>query len=221
MSLKDYIPAQNRGLRIEGLLIFEIGMDGRCGVDLPAPSSAPDCLDGLRRDAPVGLPGLSEPQVVLHFTRLNQNNSAIDAGIFPLGSCAMKHSPRLNEVLARLPGCTQFHPLQPLSTVQGALGLMDVLARWLKTLCGMPAITLAPAAGAHGELCGNMVSRAALNARGDARKVVLVPASTHGTNPATAAMCGYGVNSIPSNRAAEWIWRPSSRGWATTLPPLC
>ena len=199
MSLKDYTATQHRGLQLEEPLIFEIGMAGRSGVDLPAPALAADRLGGLRREAPVGLPGLSEPQVVRHFTRLSQKNYAIDAGIYPLGSCTMKHNPRLNEALARLPGCAQIHPLQPLSTVQGALNLMDVLARWLKTLCGMPAITLVPAAGAHGELCGTMVIRAALLARGDVRKVVLVPDSAHGTNPATAAMCGYEVESIPSN----------------------
>jgi len=199
MSTMDYVRAQNRGLQIEEPLIFEIGMEGRCGVDLPAPAPAADRLGGLRREGPVGLPGLSEPQVVRHFTRLSQKNYAIDAGIYPLGSCTMKHNPRLNEALARLPGCAQMHPLQPLSTVQGALALMDVLARWLKTLCGMPAITLAPAAGAHGELCGTMVIRAAHKARGDVRQVVLVPDSAHGTNPATAAMCGYEVESIPSN----------------------
>ena len=199
MSSTDYTIARNRGLQIEEPLIFEIGMAGRCGVDLPDPALTADRLGGLWRNAPVGLPGLSEPQVVRHFTRLSQKNYAIDAGIYPLGSCTMKHNPRLNEALARLPGCARIHPLQPVSTVQGALGLMDVLARWLKTLCGMPAITLVPAAGAHGELCGTMVIRAALEARGDVRKVVLVPDSAHGTNPATAAMCGYDVESIPSN----------------------
>jgi glycine dehydrogenase subunit 2 len=199
MSLKDYTPAGNRGLQIEEPLIFESGTEGQCGVDLPDAELMSDRLGGLRRESPVGLPGLSEPQVVRHFTRLSQKNYAIDAGMYPLGSCTMKHNPRLNEALARLPGCAQIHPLQPLSTVQGALSLMDVLARWLKTLCGMPAITLAPAAGAHGELCGTMVIRAALTARGDVRKVVLVPDSAHGTNPATAAMCGYKVEAIPSN----------------------
>lgn len=199
MSPNDYTPARNKGLQIEEPLIFDMGVPERCGVDLPEQSLPADRLGGLKRDASIGLPGLSEPQVVRHFTRLSQKNYAIDAGIYPLGSCTMKHNPRLNEMVARLPGCAQVHPLQPISTVQGSLALMDVLARWLKTLCGMPAITLAPAAGAHGELCGTMVIRAALEARGDRRKVVLVPDSAHGTNPATAAMCGYKVEAIPSN----------------------
>jgi glycine dehydrogenase subunit 2 len=199
MPSNDYKPAQNRALQIEEPLIFEIGMADRSGVDLPDPGLSTDRLGGLRREAPVGLPGLSEPQVVRHYTRLSQKNYAIDAGMYPLGSCTMKHNPRLNEALARLPGCAQIHPLQPVSSVQGALKLMDTLAHWLKTLCGMPAITMVPAAGAHGELSGTMMIRAALEARGDARKVVLVPDSAHGTNPATAAMCGYKVDAIPSN----------------------
>lgn len=193
-----YAAAPNRGLQIEEPLIFELGGEERCGVDLPEPELDGDRLGGLRRKGAIGLPGLSEPQVVRHFTRLSQKNYAIDAGIYPLGSCTMKHNPRLNEALARLPGCAHVHPLQPESTVQGAMALMDSVAFWLKTLTGMPAIALSPAAGAHGELCGTMVIRAALAARGDARKVVLVPDSAHGTNPATAAMCGYSVEPIPS-----------------------
>ena len=189
----------NRGLRIEEPLIFEQDAPGRCGVDLPEPQSAGgDRLGGLARTAPIGLPGLSEPQVVRHFTRLSQKNYAIDAGMYPLGSCTMKHNPRLNEALARLAGFADLHPLQPAATVQGALELVDTLARWIKTLTGMPAVAMSPAAGAHGELCGTMIIRAALEARGDARRKVLVPDSAHGTNPATAAMCGYAVEAVPS-----------------------
>ena len=188
----------NRGLRIEEKLIFEQGSETQCGVDLPDIPAHRDRLGDLRRERPIGLPGLSEPQVLRHFTRLSQKNYAIDTGIFPLGSCTMKHNPRLNEKLARLPGFAGMHPLQPIATAQGALALMDMLAHWLKSLTGMPAIALAPAAGAHGELCGTMAIRAALTARGEARKVVLVPDSAHGTNPATAAMCGYAVEDIPS-----------------------
>jgi glycine dehydrogenase subunit 2 len=189
----------NKGLRIEEPLIFEQGMAGRCGVDLPDIPAHKDRLGDMRRNSAIGLPGLSEPQIVRHFTRLSQKNYGIDSGIFPLGSCTMKHNPRLNEKLARLAGFAGLHPLQPNSTVQGALELMDLLAHWLKTLTGMPAIAMPPAAGAQGELCGTMTIRAALSARGDPRKVVLVPDSAHGTNPATAAMCGYSVEDIPSN----------------------
>jgi glycine dehydrogenase subunit 2 len=111
----------------------------------------------------------------------------------------MKHNPRLNEKMARLPGFADVHPLQPVSTVQGALELIDMLAHWLKTLTGMPAVAMSPAAGAHGELCGLMAIRAALEARGERRHRVLVPESAHGTNPATAAACGFEVESIPAN----------------------
>ena len=189
----------NKGLRIEEPLIFEQGASGRSGVDLPEPPKVKNHLGGLERQGPIGLPGLSEPQVVRHYTRLSQKNYAIDAGLYPLGSCTMKHNPRLNEKLARLPGLADLHPLQPPSTVQGALRLIDTLAHWLKTLTGMPAIAMSPAAGAHGELCGLMTARAALEHRGDARKKVLVPDSAHGTNPATAAICGYLVEAIPLN----------------------
>ena len=181
------------GLDLAEPLIFELDSPGRCGVDLPEPPDAPNRLGGLERSAPIGLPGLSEPQVVRHFVRLSRNNFAIDAGLYPLGSCTMKHNPRLNEKVARLPGFADLHPLQPVETVQGALELIDTLAEWLIKLTGMPAVAMSPAAGAHGELCGLMTIRAALEAKGDPREVVLVPTSAHGTNPATAAICGYRI----------------------------
>jgi len=193
----------NRGLQIEEPLIFEQSKPGRCGVDLPEPAAVTPRLGTMARRAPIGLPGLSEPQVVRHYTRLSRNNYSIDGGIYPLGSCTMKHNPRLNEKLARLPGLADLHPLQPVSTVQGALELIDRLAHWLKQLTGMPAVALSPAAGAHGELCGMMMIRACLKARGDARSVVLAPESAHGTNPATAAMCGYKVESLPSDESGR------------------
>ncbi len=188
----------NRGLQMEEALIFEIGEEGRTGVDLPDAPKVKDRLGGLKRQGKIGLPGLSEPQVVRHFVRLSQKNYSIDAGLYPLGSCTMKHNPRLNEKMARLPGLGDIHPLQPASTVQGALELIDQLAGWLKTLTGMPAVAMSPAAGAHGELCGLMAIRAALKARGDVRKRILAPESAHGTNPATAALCGYTVDPIPA-----------------------
>jgi glycine dehydrogenase subunit 2 len=188
----------HRGLMLEEKLIFEQDEAGRCGVDLPEPPAVTSRLGGLERAQPIGLPGLSEPQVVRHYTRLSQHNYGIDSGLFPLGSCTMKHNPRLNERMARLPGFGDIHPLQPASTVQGALELIHMLAHWLKVLTGMPAVALSPAAGAHGELAGIMTIRAALQARGDARRKILVPESAHGTNPATAAACGYAVESIPA-----------------------
>src|SRR5690348_18424952 len=180
-SAGDAKPVQtisgNRGLQIDEKLLFEQDSPGHCGVDLPEPRPFRSRLGGLERNAPIGLPGLSEPQIVRHFTRLSQKNYAIDSGLYPLGSCTMKHNPRLNEKMARLPGLADIHPLQPLMTVPGVLELIDTLAHWLKTLTGMPAIALSPAAGAHGELCGMMCIRAALEARGDRRVRVLVPES--------------------------------------------
>ncbi|MDD5035063.1 MAG: aminomethyl-transferring glycine dehydrogenase subunit GcvPB [Methylococcaceae bacterium] len=185
-------------LILEQPLIFEQGQEGRCGVDLPAIPEYRDRLGGLRRQDKIGLPGLSEPQVVRHYTRLSQKNYAIDSVFYPLGSCTMKHNPRLNEKLARLPGFAELHPLQPLSTVQGALELIDHLAHWLKTLTGMPAVAMSPAAGAQGEFCGMATIKAALLARGEHRTQVLAPESAHGTNPASAASLGFSVESIPA-----------------------
>jgi glycine dehydrogenase subunit 2 len=176
-------------------LIFELGGWDKTGIDLPdEPFDGAD-LEGLTR-ASLELPGLSEPETLRHYVRLSQKNHAIDLAMYPLGSCTMKHNPRLNEKMARLPGFADIHPLQPVSTVQGALALMQALAHWLKTLTGMPAVALSPKAGAHGELCGLLAIRAAHEARGDARKVVLAPTSAHGTNPATAALAGYQVREI-------------------------
>ncbi len=189
----------NRALQVEEPLIFEQGAPRRSGVDLPAIPDATNRLGGLERQDAIGLPGLSEPQVVRHYLRLSQKNYAIDTGIYPLGSCTMKHNPRLNEKMARLAGLGDLHPLQPMSTVQGALELIDTCAYWLKTLTGMPGCAMSPAAGAHGEMAGLMTIRAALEERGDARACVLVPESAHGTNPASAHMCGYAVRSIPAN----------------------
>ncbi len=190
----------NRGLDHEEPLIFEQDAAGRSGVDLPEPAGMADRLGGLARQGNSGLPGLSEPQVVRHFVRLSRKNYAIDSGLYPLGSCTMKHNPRLNEKMARLPGFADLHPLQPIGSVQGALELIGTLAHWLRTLTGMPAVAMSPKAGAHGELCGLMAIRAALDARGEKRNRVLAPESAHGTNPATAAMCGFTVDPIPADK---------------------
>jgi glycine dehydrogenase subunit 2 len=188
----------NRALMLEEALIFEIGDGETTGVDLADAPKVASRLGGLERGRAIGLPGLSEPETVRHYTRLSRQNYGIDLGFFPLGSCTMKHNPRLNEKMARLPGFADVHPLQPVETVQGALELIDQLAHWLKTLTGMPAVAMSPKAGAHGELCGILAIRAALEARGDARSVVLCPESAHGTNPATAAFAGYRVEDIPA-----------------------
>jgi len=190
----------NRGLQQEEELIFELAQPGVSGVDLPGTKGGPSCLGGLERTRPIGLPGLSEPEAVRHYVRLSQKNYSIDTGLYPLGSCTMKHNPRLNEKMVRLPGFADVHPLQPVETVQGALELIDVCAHWLKKLTGMTAVAMSPRAGAHGELCGLMTIRAAHKARGHKRKYVLVPDSAHGTNPASAAACSYEVKTIPSKK---------------------
>ncbi|HQZ12109.1 MAG TPA: aminomethyl-transferring glycine dehydrogenase subunit GcvPB [Devosia sp.] len=180
-------------------LLFEIGDTDHSGVDLPDVEIADDHLGGFTRRSPLNLAGLTEPEAMRHYVRLSRLNYSIDSGMYPLGSCTMKHNPRLNEKMARLPGFADIHPLQPVSTVQGALELMTSLGDWLLTLTNTAAVCLTPKAGAHGELAGMMAIKAAQEARGQGhRKVVLVPESAHGTNPATAAFLGYTVKPIPA-----------------------
>ncbi|ALC13152.1 glycine dehydrogenase subunit 2 [Sphingopyxis sp. 113P3] len=189
----------NRALMLEEPLVFEIGSNETTGVDFDEEAPAAD-LGALARSAPIGLPGLSEGEAVRHYTRLSRQNYAIDLGLFPLGSCTMKHNPRLNEKVARMPGFADAHPLQPQETVQGAYAVIHELAEWLVTLTGMDSIAMSPKAGAHGELCGILCIKAALQARGEDRRVLLVPESAHGTNPATAAFAGFSVEDIPATR---------------------
>jgi glycine dehydrogenase subunit 2 len=180
-------------------LLFEIGDTEHSGVDLPETAITGEFLGGFERKAPLDLAGLTEPEAMRHYVRLSRLNYSIDSGMYPLGSCTMKHNPRLNEKMARLPGFADIHPLQPVSTVTGALELMNELAHWLMTLTNTAAVCLTPKAGAHGEMAGMMAIRAAQKAKGEAhRNVVLVPESAHGTNPATAAFLGYTVKPIPA-----------------------
>ncbi|MCT8970329.1 aminomethyl-transferring glycine dehydrogenase subunit GcvPB [Microbaculum marinisediminis] len=218
----------NRALMIEEALIYETGRPDVTGVDLADVDDTELHLGGLERSDAPNLPGMSEPEAVRHYVRLSQKNYAIDTGLYPLGSCTMKHNPRLNEKVARLPGFGDVHPLQPVSTVQGALELIDLVANGLKELTGMPAVAMSPKAGAHGELCGMMAIKAALEARGDARSVVLVPESAHGTNPATAALLGYEVASIPAREdgtvdvaAVKERLSPEVAGIMLTNPNTC
>jgi glycine dehydrogenase subunit 2 len=187
-------------------LAFELSRPGRAGWSLPAlPAEAPEIpveKELLRTEAPA-LPELSEVEVVRHFTRLSELNYGVDDGLFPLGSCTMKHNPRVNEAAARLPGFAQVHPLQPESTTQGALAVLHGLETLLAEITGMDAVSLQPAAGAHGELTGMMMIRALLESRGDARGVVLIPDSAHGTNPASAHFCGYRPEEIPSTSSGR------------------
>ena len=190
----------NRALQVEEPLIFETGRLDVTGVDVAAPAQVASRLGAFERRGSMGLPGLTEPEAMRHYVRLSQKNYSIDAGLYPLGSCTMKHNPRFNEAMARLPGFSDVHPLQPQSTVQGALALIDELSHWLLELTGMQAVAMSPKAGAHGEMCGMMAIRAALEARGEAqtRTVVIVPDSAHGTNPATAALIGFSVRAVPA-----------------------
>ncbi|WP_397579402.1 aminomethyl-transferring glycine dehydrogenase subunit GcvPB [Sphingorhabdus sp.] len=188
----------NKALMLEEALIFEIGTTGTTGVDLADAPKVTPRLGNLARHRDIGLPGLSEPETVRHYTRLSRQNYAIDLGFFPLGSCTMKHNPRLNEKVARMEGFADVHPLQPVETVQGALAVINELAVWLIKLTGMHGVAMTPKAGAHGELCGILAIKAALEARGDPRSVILVPESAHGTNPATSAFAGYAVENIPA-----------------------
>lgn len=189
----------NRALMLEEPLLFEIGHAETTGVDLPEiKRGGPSRLGGCERSEPIGLVGLTEPETVRHYTRLSRQNYGIDLGFFPLGSCTMKHNPRLNEKVARLPGFADIHPLAPQQSVQGALEVIHQLGDWLCKLTGMPSVAMSPKAGAHGELCGILAIRAAHEARGDPREVVLVPESAHGTNPATAAFANYRVEDIPA-----------------------
>ena len=190
----------NRGLDHDEKLLFEVGDVNRTGVDLSEPENLSQMIGDSFTDSEIGLAGLSEPETVRHYVRLSRKNYSIDAGLYPLGSCTMKHNPRLNEKMARLEGFSEIHPLQPISTCQGALELIDLISSWLKELTGMAAVTMTPKAGAQGELCGMMAIKQALfNKNESHRKIVLVPDSAHGTNPATAAFLGFDVKTIKSN----------------------
>ena len=180
-------------------LLFEIGDTEHSGVDLPEVEISTSRLGGFERKSQLDLAGLTEPEAMRHYVRLSRLNHSIDSGMYPLGSCTMKHNPRLNEKMARLPGFADIHPLQPISTVQGALEMMEELSHWLMTLTNTAAVALSPKAGAHGELLGMMAIKAAQEAAGQGhRRIVLVPESAHGTNPATAAFLGYSVKPIPA-----------------------
>jgi len=192
-------PVTGSALLPDEPLLFEIGDTNHSGVDLPEVDISTDRLGGFGRKTPLDLAGLTEPEAMRHYVRLSRLNHSIDGGMYPLGSCTMKHNPRLNEKMARLPGFADIHPLQPVSTVQGALEMMEELSQWLMALTNTAAVALSPKAGAHGELLGMMAIKAAQEARGEAhRTVVLVPESAHGTNPATAAFLGYSVRAVPA-----------------------
>ncbi|MCS6925108.1 MAG: aminomethyl-transferring glycine dehydrogenase subunit GcvPB [Candidatus Binatia bacterium] len=187
-------------------LIFERSAPGRIGYSLPEDELPVRELDhdlppALCREALDGFPEVSEGEVVRHFTRLSQWNLSAATTLYPLGSCTMKYNPVINEVVARFPGFSHLHPLVPEEYAQGALQLLDDLARCLAEISGMDAVSLQPAAGAQGELTGIKLIHAYHRDRGHPRKTVLIPASAHGTNPASAALCGYSVVEVPTGSA--------------------
>ncbi|MEB3285469.1 MAG: aminomethyl-transferring glycine dehydrogenase subunit GcvPB [Candidatus Sericytochromatia bacterium] len=211
--------------------IFEKAVPGRVGMRLPS-SGVPlthwrgGLPRGMRRETVLPLPALTEPEVIRHFTRLSRKNFAIDAGFYPLGSCTMKYNPKLNELMSRLPGFAGLHPYQPTETAQGALTVMAELEQALQALTGMARVTLQPAAGAHGELTGILMIKAYHQDRSDdARTEIIVPDSAHGTNPATAALAGYTVITVPSDgrgqvdmEALRGVVGPRTAGMMLTNP---
>ncbi|HEY1493656.1 MAG TPA: aminomethyl-transferring glycine dehydrogenase subunit GcvPB [Candidatus Solibacter sp.] len=188
---------QNEGL------VFEKSAPGKRAykmppLDVPAVDAA-SLLGDAHRKTPGLLPELSEIEIIRHFTRLSTWNYAIDLGMYPLGSCTMKYNPRVNEFVARIEGLADAHPYRPESLAQGVLEIIELLQKCLLDITGMEAITLQPAAGAHGEFTGILLVRAWHESQGNARRKVLIPDSAHGTNPATAAICGYQVENLKSN----------------------
>ena len=182
-------------------LIFELHQSSlRCGYipdsDIPDDIEGPEA--GLLRDE-LNLPQVAEPEVMRHFINLSVLNHHVDKGFYPLGSCTMKYNPKINETLAGLSGFSDLHPHQPVETIQGALKLIHRLERWLCEITGMAAVTMQPAAGSHGELTGMFITKAYHGSRGDRRKCVLAPDSSHGTNPASIVMAGYEPQSVPSD----------------------
>jgi len=189
-------PTQNEAL------LFEKSAPGKRAYKLPpldVPAvNAKALLGAAHRETPGLLPELSEIEIIRHFTRLSTWNYAIDLGMYPLGSCTMKYNPRVNEFVARIEGLAEAHPYRPESLAQGILEVLDLLQRCLLEITGMDAITLEPAAGAHGEFTGILLTRAWHESQGNPRKKILIPDSAHGTNPATATICGYTVENLKS-----------------------
>lgn len=181
-------------------LIFELSRKGRVGYSLPEPEKNCFPREGrIWRETPLNLPEVSEPDVVRHYTNLSQMNFGVDTGFYPLGSCTMKYNPKINEEVANMQGFTALHPLQPESSVKGARAVVDGLDKALCAITGMKKFTFLPCAGAHGELTGLMIMKEYHLRRGDvARTKVIVPDSAHGTNPASAAVCGFDIVVVKS-----------------------
>ncbi|RME74554.1 MAG: glycine dehydrogenase subunit 2 [Planctomycetota bacterium] len=238
-------PARPPRAEHDARTIFEVSRPGRRGVSVPAPGVPCRGIDTLlppwaRRRTPPRLPEVGELQLVRHYTRLSRRNFSIDTHFYPLGSCTMKYNPRVNEQVAAEPGFAHLHPYQPPEQTQGALELMWRLERMLATITGLHAISLQPAAGAHGELTGLLCIRAYHRARGDEHRLrVLIPDSAHGTNPASVSTCGMHAvavrtgadgrieladleSKLDENTAALMVTNPNTLGlFETQLPEVC
>jgi glycine dehydrogenase subunit 2 len=204
MSASDIKKATTHVSQNEGL-IFEKSSPGKkayklAPLDVPEVDAAKVLGNALRQESEAAaLPEVSEIEIIRHFTRISTWNYGVDTGLYPLGSCTMKYNARVNEVVARREGLANAHPYQPEKLSQGAMKILQLLSECLIEITGMDAITLQPAAGAHGELTGILMVRAYLESQGNARKRILIPDSAHGTNPATAAIAGYSVENLKSN----------------------
>jgi len=179
------------GLVLNEPLLWEKGGKGRIGISLPRRDIENYSLDESLAGEGPDFPDLSELDVVRHYTRLSQWNFGVDTGMYPLGSCTMKYNPKINEKMAALPGFAAAHPLLPPSLSQGALKIMFELEGLLAEITGMDSVSLQPAAGAQGELAGMLIIHAYHNSKNSRRSKILVPDTAHGTNPASAALCGY------------------------------
>ncbi|MEA2140493.1 MAG: glycine dehydrogenase subunit 2 [Solirubrobacteraceae bacterium] len=197
-------PGESPLQRQRATTIFQKGAPGRrafvCpALDVPEPEAEQVLPAHLRRAQPARLPEVSEPEIVRHYIGISKRNFDLDSGFYPLGSCTMKHNPRLHERVAALPGHARLHPLQDPERAQGALELMFNLQQALGEISGLPHVSLQPSAGSHGELAGVLLTRAYHEARGETRHKVLTPDTAHGTNPATVTMAGFGVVKVATN----------------------
>ena len=194
-------------------LVFELSKEGRRGFTLPENPygrCVKELPEGLRRASAPALPQVSEIDVVRHYTNLSQMNFGVDTGFYPLGSCTMKYNPKINEEVANMPGFQALHPLQPACTVPGAQAVYDGMDKALAAITGMAHFTFLPCAGAHGELTGLMIMRQYHMSRGDLKRTkVIVPDSAHGTNPASAAVCGLDMDGVGLNAVRKTISSPS------------
>src|SRR5215471_20354252 len=201
--MKHPTPKATRHVNQNEGLIFEKSSPGKAAWKLP-PLDVPEVdtaqlLGAAERKDLGAMPEVSEIEIIRHFTRLSTWNYGVDTGLYPLGSCTMKYNARVNEYAARMEGLANAHPYQPEKLSQGALRILKTLSDALLDITGMDAVTLQPAAGAHGEMTGILLIRALLESQGNPRKKILIPDSAHGTNPATAAICGYSVENLKSN----------------------